>query len=100
MLGFPGVTPRFSIERPEALDTGAVIACGTDPDDILRAVQATIQQAMQGSSSASTGSVVPGDYCIDNTSQRVVNLILGTAKLSNAWDGIRTNTGSISRDSN
>lgn len=102
MLGFPGVTPRFSIERPEALDTGAVIACGTDPEDILRAVHATIKQAEQDSPlpASPSGSFVPGDYCIDNTSQRVVNLILGTAKLSNAWDGIRMNSGSISRDSN
>ncbi len=34
-------------------------------------------------------SLVPEDYKILNTSQRVVNLILGTAKLSNEWDGIR-----------
>ncbi|MEW9613638.1 hypothetical protein AB3G45_07365 [Shinella sp. S4-D37] len=34
---------------------------------------------------------VPADYCIANTSERVVSLILGTAKLSNAWDGIREN---------
>lgn len=34
---------------------------------------------------------VPADYCITNTSERVVNLILGTARLSNGWDGIRAN---------
>jgi len=36
---------------------------------------------------------LPGcdNYCVTNTSERVVMLILGTAKLSNAWDGIRTN---------
>ena len=34
---------------------------------------------------------VPQDYCITNTSERVVSLILGTAKLSNTWDGIRIN---------
>jgi len=34
---------------------------------------------------------VPDDYCIRNTSERVVNLILGTARLSNLWDGIRRN---------
>ena len=34
---------------------------------------------------------VPEGYCITNTSERVVNLILGTAKLSNGWDGIRSN---------
>jgi UDP-N-acetylglucosamine 2-epimerase (non-hydrolysing) len=34
---------------------------------------------------------VPADYCIDNTSERVVSLIVGTAKISNKWDGIRSN---------
>jgi UDP-N-acetyl-L-fucosamine synthase len=34
---------------------------------------------------------IPADYCIDNTSERVVSLILGTAKLSNSWGGIRLN---------
>jgi UDP-N-acetylglucosamine 2-epimerase (non-hydrolysing) len=34
---------------------------------------------------------VPADYCITNTSERVVSLILGTARLSNSWDGIRAN---------
>jgi len=33
---------------------------------------------------------VPADYCITNTSERVVSLVLGTARLSNQWDGIRT----------
>jgi UDP-N-acetyl-L-fucosamine synthase len=34
---------------------------------------------------------VPADYCITNTSERVVSLIVGTAKLSNSWDWIRAN---------
>ena len=32
---------------------------------------------------------VPVDYCITNTSERVVSLVLGTARLSNQWEGIR-----------
>jgi len=39
MLGFPAVTPRFSIERPEAMDTGAIIACGSQADDVLRTIE-------------------------------------------------------------
>ena len=31
MLGFPAVTLRDSIERPEALDTGGIIMTGLDP---------------------------------------------------------------------
>lgn len=90
ILDFPAVTPRYSIERPEALDTGAIIACGFSVDSILRAVDAVISQSkdMTMASHRKT-SFIPDDYCITNTAQRVVNLILGTAQLSNQWDGIR-----------
>ena len=88
MLDFPAVTPRFSIERPEAMDTGAIIACGYTADNIIRAVQTVIAQHSE-SEQKELESFVPKDYCIVNTSQRVINLIVGTAKLSNQWDGIR-----------
>ena len=37
------------------------------------------------------GMCVPQDYQITNTSHRVLKIILGTAKLSNAWHGIGYN---------
>ena len=63
-----------------------MIACGYHAEDILRCVSASIDQF---SSETLEESFVPTDYKITNTSQRVVNLILGTALLSNDWDGIR-----------
>lgn len=88
ILGFPAVTPRDAIERPEALDAGCIIITGIDPNTILSSVQAVTQMS---DARAATGYIqpVPTDYCITNTSERVVSLILGTAKLSNEWDGIR-----------
>lgn len=86
MLGFAAITPRYSIERPEAMDTGAVMACGYHADNILRCVSASIEQFTLEDIEE---SFVPTDYKITNTSQRVVNLLLATAKLSNDWDGIR-----------
>ena len=88
ILDFPAVTPRFSIERPEAMDTGAIIACGYTANNIIRAVELAIVQH-ESSSAQDRKSLVPTDYCTTNTSQRVINLITGTAKLSNEWDGIR-----------
>ncbi len=38
LLGFPAVTLRDSIERPEALDTGGIIMTGLDRDDVVEAV--------------------------------------------------------------
>ncbi len=91
ILKFPAVTPRFSIERPEAMDTGAIVACGYDPENLLRAVNIVIAQH-QSVQKEDQRSLVPEDYCVSNTAQRVLNLIVGTAKLSNAWDGIREST--------
>jgi UDP-N-acetylglucosamine 2-epimerase (non-hydrolysing) len=90
ILGFPAVTPRDAIERPEALDAGCILMTGLDRNAILRGVAAatTLFAAREA---AGLPHPVPDDYRITNTSERVVSLILGTAKLSNAWDGIRAN---------
>lgn len=90
ILDFAAITPRDAIERPEAMDTGNIIVTGIEPDAILDGIDASV--AMREERLAAGSSfVVPADYSIANTSERVVKLILGTARLSNGWDGIRTN---------
>ena len=86
ILRFRAITPRLSIERPEALDSGAIIACGTDAENIVRAVESTLKLDVPGSAD---DSGVPDDYKITNTSERTVKLILGTTRLSHSWDGIK-----------
>jgi UDP-N-acetylglucosamine 2-epimerase (non-hydrolysing) len=90
MLGFPAITPRDAIERPEGVDVGCIIMTGLDRDTMLAGIDASTalfaERVEQG-----RAHPVPFDYCVTNTSERVVSLILGTAKLSNAWDGIRKN---------
>jgi UDP-N-acetyl-L-fucosamine synthase len=88
ILGFPAITPRDSIERPEALDTGSIIITGLAKDAILRGVDLATRLFAKREAEGRTHPV-PNDYCIRNTSERTVSLILGTATLSNAWDGIR-----------
>lgn len=90
ILGFPAITPRDAIERPEALDAGCIVMTGLAPDAILRGIEA-VTAMFAGREAAGIPHPVPGDYRIDNTSERVAALILGTAKLSNGWDGIREN---------
>lgn len=90
ILGFPAITPRDAIERPEALDCGCIIMTGLDAPAIFDAVT-TITNNFAEREALSSPHPVPADYCIPNTSERVVNLILGTARLSNQWDGIRAN---------
>ncbi len=89
-LGFPAITPRDAIERPEGLDVGCLIMTGLNPDTILDGI-AAITRGFADRQAADLPHPVPADYCITNTSERVVNLLLGTARLSNSWDGIRTN---------
>lgn len=89
ILGFPAITPRDAIERPEGLDVGCVIMTGLDKGTILSGIEA-ITQGFSERAAAGLPQPVPADYCITNTAERVVNLVLGTARLSNAWDGIRT----------
>lgn len=90
ILGFPAITPRDAIERPEGLDVGCVIMTGLNQDTILNGVNAAVRM-FQAREAAGTPHPVPADYCVMNTSERVVSLLLGTARLSNSWDGIRTN---------
>ena len=83
MLSFPAITVRNAMERPEALDTGNIILTGLNPDTILQAIKVLTEEK------GSLGKYpVPEEYEIENVSQRVVKLIVGTAKLSHVWDGI------------
>lgn len=90
ILGFPAITPRDAIERPEGLDVGCLIMTGLDHETILDAVDAVTRLFLERKATGAPHPI-PADYCISNTSDRVLSLILGTAKLSNAWDGIRNN---------
>jgi UDP-N-acetylglucosamine 2-epimerase (non-hydrolysing) len=85
MLSFPAVTVRTAMERPEAIDTGSIILTGLDTEVIVKSVKVQMEEV------STKGICIPADYQITNTSQRVLNIILGTAKLSNAWHGIKPN---------
>ncbi|HRC59441.1 MAG TPA: UDP-N-acetylglucosamine 2-epimerase (non-hydrolyzing) [Candidatus Propionivibrio aalborgensis] len=90
ILQFPAITPRDAIERPEGLDVGCIIVTGLNRDTIREAVAAATQLHAERKA-AGIRHPLPADYAITNTSERVLSLILGTARLSNGWDGIRMN---------
>ncbi|MFI9653037.1 UDP-N-acetylglucosamine 2-epimerase, partial [Guyparkeria halopsychrophila] len=82
ILGFPAVTLRRSIERPEALDTGAIALTGLDKEVLVDGVRiATASREVF----SGTEREIPDGYQVRNTSERVVRLITGTAKLANRW---------------
>jgi len=83
ILGFSAISLRQSMERPEAQDTGSIILTGFDPDVILNSISLVIKEKSDRKINS-----IPNDYLIEDTSWRVVKLILGNAKLSNKWWGI------------
>ncbi|MFA5973341.1 MAG: UDP-N-acetylglucosamine 2-epimerase (non-hydrolyzing) [Lentimicrobiaceae bacterium] len=85
ILNFPAISLRQSMERPEAQDAGTIILTGFDPDIVLNSISAVIAEF------GTTGGYnrIADDYTIDNTSWRVLKLILGNTGLSNLWWGVK-----------
>ncbi len=84
ILGFPAVTLRDAIERPEALDAGAILMAGVAPHDILRTVRYALGQWEHGQIPH-----LPSGYEVDDASSRAVAFILSTATRHHARAGVR-----------
>lgn len=84
ILGFPAVTLRDAIERPEALETGAMIATGLDANDVVDAVAMTIAQHRDEGPPS-----IPAQYQIADSSRRVVNFIRSQVGTHHLRKGIR-----------
>lgn len=83
ILGFPAVTLRDSIERPEALDSGSIMMTGLDAHDVEIAVGLAMKDG-------ATASSTPAGYEINDTSNRAVRFIVSTASRNGQWAGIRS----------
>lgn len=81
ILGFPAVTLRDSIERPEALDTGSIIMTGLDADNVLEAVALAMQNSEKPLQS-------PQDYAVVDTARRVCRFIVSTQRRNAQWHGL------------
>lgn len=84
MLEFPAVTLRDAIERPEAVDSGAIIITGLSPDDVVDSVRIAIQQFENDGP-----TTLPADYQITDSSRRVVNFVRSHASTHHLRKGIR-----------
>lgn len=81
ILGFPAVTLRAAIERPEALDSGSIVLTDVNASQVLAGVEFAV--------GSRTESTTPDAYEVRNTSQRVVNYILSVAPQHRFWAGLR-----------
>mgnify|MGYP000942207160 CR=1 FL=1 len=81
ILGFPAVTIRDSMERPEVLDTGSILMTGLGAEEVVRNVGVAMRQRR-------TAAALPAEYQIEDTSTRTVNFILSTAGRHAFWAGL------------
>jgi len=84
ILGFPAITLRDSIERPEALDSGVIVMTGLDRNDVVAGVEAVINDPCPVKRDH-----LPAGYDIRNTSERTVRFILSTVGRHAQWTGLR-----------
>ncbi|MBC7596538.1 MAG: UDP-N-acetylglucosamine 2-epimerase (non-hydrolyzing) [Kineosporiaceae bacterium] len=82
ILGFPAITLRESIERPEALDSGAIIMTGLNANDVVNAIKFQVSRIADHRD-------LPAGYEIDDTSARVARFIFSTAPRHASWAGLR-----------
>lgn len=86
ILSFPAISLRQSMERPEAQDSGTIILSGFDLEVVLNSIELLIIEKK-----SNVKYNIPVEYNVENTSWRVLKLIMGNAKLSNKWWGINSN---------
>jgi UDP-N-acetylglucosamine 2-epimerase (non-hydrolysing) len=65
----PNVTLRDVTERPETLEAGSNMLTGCEPSSILRAVQTVLHQGQNW--------IPPVEYLVNNSSQKVIKILLG-----------------------
>ncbi len=81
ILGFPAVSLRDSIERPESLDAGAMILSGLDSENLISSVELSLGEESK--------SRKPTGYDSENFSEVVLKFLFSTAKKHKSWLGIR-----------
>ena len=74
ILGFPAITIRNAIERPEAIDAGSILMTGVDKENILNCLDIVEKP-----------TTIPEGYNVDNCSDRVLKVILGYTPYVNKY---------------
>lgn len=83
ILGFPAVTLRDSIERPEALDSGSLVMGGLDAANIVEGIGCVVRRERE------KNQRIPEEYSVANCSDRTVNYMLSTYRRHAHWAGLR-----------
>ena len=81
ILGFPALTIRDSMERPEALESGSIIMCGINSTQVLEAIE-MVEKSPKS-------KIHPNEYQIPDASTRVANVLISTVHQQTFWSGLR-----------
>jgi UDP-N-acetylglucosamine 2-epimerase len=81
ILGFPAVTIRDSIERPEAIATGSMMLTGLIPRDVVASISVALSDVATGA--------IPAGYDSDDFSLRVLKFLLSSHHRHGDWMGLR-----------
>ena len=81
ILGFRALTIRDSMERPEALEAGAIVMCGIESDKVIEAIDYVEK--------SHPSAVPPKEYQFPDTSTRVANVLISTVHKQAFWSGLR-----------
>ena len=81
IIGFPALSIRDSIERPEALETGTMVLTGLNVTNLIQSVELV--------RSYSVAPSIPEGYEITDFSDRVLRFLFSTARLHHSWASIR-----------
>jgi UDP-N-acetylglucosamine 2-epimerase (non-hydrolysing) len=86
ILGFPAVTIRDSMERPEALEFGGIVMTGLKADNVMAGIRSVTEDER---SAKDTSAPLPAGYEVTDCSTRVVRFMLSTISRHHEWAGIR-----------
>jgi UDP-N-acetylglucosamine 2-epimerase len=86
ILGFPAVTIRDSMERPEALESGGIVMTGLKAANVISGIRSVTED---GSSKKDSSAQLPPGYEVTDCSSRVVRFMLSTASRHHEWAGVR-----------
>jgi UDP-N-acetylglucosamine 2-epimerase (non-hydrolysing) len=87
ILGFPAVTIRDSIERPEALDFGGIVMTGLKFHNVVDGIREALESAEI--EFPEEANAYPQGYEVADCSRRVVRFMLSTITRHHDWAGIR-----------
>jgi UDP-N-acetylglucosamine 2-epimerase (non-hydrolysing) len=82
IVGFPAVSIRDSIERPESLETGSIVLTGLNPLNLVQSVDLV--------KSKKSRTLLPQGYETADFSDRVVNFVFSTARLYRNWENLHS----------